>query len=219
MLKTLRRIGPMPRQGAHTLTERSHWSRKSKVFGLVVGIVLAGGIAGAATNWVIGLASGSSGEGQSANIQNLMITASTQSATNLLYPGGSGDAVMTITNPNPFPVTITAVQLPANTAPFAGGFTNAALTTAQSGCTTSTSDVIWNFSTASSGSNHNLNSPLTVAANGTLVATMTNDVSMTSGTPLQCANTFFSMPSLTGVTATGGAATATTSPTTDFWNS
>jgi hypothetical protein len=29
--------------------------------------------------------------------------------------------------------------------------------------------------------------------------------------------TYFSMPSLTGVTATGGAATAATSPATDSW--
>ena len=29
--------------------------------------------------------------------------------TNALYPGGTGDAVVTIYNPNPYPVTITAV--------------------------------------------------------------------------------------------------------------
>jgi hypothetical protein len=32
-----------------------------------------------------------------------------------------------------------------------------------------------------------------------------------------CAATFFSMPSLTGVVATGGAGTATTGPATDGW--
>jgi hypothetical protein len=48
---------------------------------------------------------------------------------------------------------------------------------------------------------------------------LTNDASMTVAAPSACANTFFSMPSLTGVVATGGAATATTSPATDAWTS
>ena len=70
----------------------------------------------AATNWVVGLNAGSSGEGQSATIANLTITAVASPAPgNLLYPGGTGDVVVTIANPNPYPVTITAVQLPANT--------------------------------------------------------------------------------------------------------
>src|SRR5258708_21524571 len=70
----------------------------------------------AATNWVVGLNAGSSGEGQSATIANLSITAvSSPAAGNLLFPGGTGDVVLTIANPNPYPVTISAVQLPANT--------------------------------------------------------------------------------------------------------
>jgi hypothetical protein len=48
---------------------------------------------------------------------------------------------------------------------------------------------------------------------------MTNDASMASTAPAACENTYFSMPSLTGVAATGGAATATTSPETDSWTS
>jgi hypothetical protein len=49
--------------------------------------------------------------------------------------------------------------------------------------------------------------------------TFTNDASMTSAAPAACASTYFSMPSLAGVTATGGAATATSSPATDSWTS
>jgi hypothetical protein len=49
--------------------------------------------------------------------------------------------------------------------------------------------------------------------------TFTNDASMGAASPAACESTFFSMPSLTGVTATGGAATATTSPATDAWTS
>jgi hypothetical protein len=52
-----------------------------------------------------------------------------------------------------------------------------------------------------------------------LVVTFTNDASMTAAAPAACANTYFSMPSLTGVTATGGSATSTTTPATDSWTS
>ncbi len=92
----------------------------------------------AATNWVVGLQSGSSGEAQSASISNLAITAvASPSAGNLLYPGGAGDALIKITNPNGFPVTITAVQLPANTS-YATGYSDAALSAAVAGCAAGT---------------------------------------------------------------------------------
>ncbi|MFI5035568.1 MAG: hypothetical protein ACHQFZ_05130 [Acidimicrobiales bacterium] len=185
-----------------------------------VGVALVGGGAFAATNWVVGLNAGSSAEGQSATVTNLTISAvASPAATNQLYPGGNGDVVATITNPNSFPVTVTGVNLPTNTT-YANGYTTSALTTTQTGCLTATpSDVIWNYSTASSGSAHTLTTPLTVAASGTLTVTFTNDASMTVATPAACENTFFSLPSLTGVIATGGAATATTSPATDAWTS
>jgi hypothetical protein len=48
---------------------------------------------------------------------------------------------------------------------------------------------------------------------------MTNDASMLAAAPAACEATFFSMPSLTGVTASGGAATPTTSPASDSWTS
>jgi hypothetical protein len=195
------------------------WSRRSIVVSAAIGALLAGGGAYAATSWVVGLGAGSNGLSQSASVSNLTIAAvSTPSPSNLLFPGGTGDVVATITNPNPFPVTITAVQLPANTS-YAAGFTTAALSTAQTGCSSTTSDVAWNYATGTSGSSHTLTSALTVAANGTLTVTLTNDAAMTAAAPAACEATFFSMPSLTGVTASGGAATPTTSPATDSWTS
>jgi hypothetical protein len=192
---------------------------------ITLGMVVAGVGAYAATNWVVGLASNSSGEAQSATLGKLTITAvSSPAAGDLLDPGDSGDVVVSIANANPYPVTITAVQLPTNTT-FATGFTSSALTTTQSGCLSTTpSDVTWNFSTATSGSSHTLTTPLTVAASGKtnnpLVVTLGDDAFMSSSAPLACANTFFSMPSLTGITATGGGTgTATTSPATDGWTS
>jgi hypothetical protein len=178
--------------------------------------------AGAATLWVVLLNGGSSGQGQSTTVSNITIAAvSSPSPTNLLYPGATGDVVATITNPNSGPVTITAVNLPANTV-YAAGFTNATLTTSNASCTTATpSDVIWNFSTAVSGTSHTLTTPLVVAANSSLVVTLTNDASMTNPTtvPAACEGTFFQLPSFTGVTASLGAAVATTSPATDGWTS
>ena len=215
----------------HAATRRGRLARtvgemtpKVKVLAAVLGILVAGVGAYAATNWVVGLGAGSSGEGQSATIANLTISAvSSPAATNLLYPGGTGDVVVTISNPNPYPVTITALQLPTNTT-YATGYTTNALSTTQSGCLASTpSDVIWNYSSTTSGSSHTLTSAVTVGASGQandpLVVTMTNDASMTSVAPAACAGTWFSMPSLTGVTASGGAATSTTSPATDAWTS
>ncbi|HVA53892.1 MAG TPA: hypothetical protein VNF05_10315 [Acidimicrobiales bacterium] len=186
-------------------------------------MTLVAGGAFAVTSWLVGVNAGSSGEGQAATVQNLTITAvAVPSANNLLYPGGTGDVVLTITNPNAYPVTLTGVNLPVNTS-YAGGFTTSALSTAQGGCTTATSDVVWNFSTGTSGSAHTLTSALTIGPSGNasnpLTVTLTNDASMGAASPAACENTFFSMPALTGIAATGGAASVTTSPAVDAWTS
>jgi hypothetical protein len=79
----------------------------SKIVAAIVGTAMVGSGAYAATNWVVGLNTGSSGQSQSATIANLTISAvASPAATNLLYPGANGDVVATITNPNAYPVTI-----------------------------------------------------------------------------------------------------------------
>jgi len=205
-------------------THRPRRTRGFKIVSALLGTLLAGGTAYAATNWIVGLNGSSSGAAQSATVSNLTIAAvATPSAANVLYPGGSGDVVLTITNPNPYPVTITAVNLPTSTT-YATGYTTSALTTTQTGCLATTpSDVIWGYSTTTSGSTHALTTALTVGASGQpnnpLTVTLNNDASMTNAAPAACESTYFSMPALTGVTATGGSATATTSPATDGWTS
>ena len=213
-------VGPAPAGFARRVIARAgSKSVPFKIVSAMTGVALVGGGAYAATNWAVGLAGGSSGEGQSATITNLTITAvASPAATNQLFPGGNGDVVVTITNPNSFPVTVTGVNLPTNVT-YAAGFTTSALATAQTGCSSTTSDVLWNYSTGTSGSAHTFTTPLTVAASGSLVATFTNDASMTASTPATCEATYFSMPSLTGIAASGGAATATTGPVTDAWTS
>jgi hypothetical protein len=204
-------------------TGKIAWTRRAKVLSAVMGCALAGGVAFAATNWTVGLTPGSNGQGQSATIAPLTITASaTPAASNLLYPGGTGDVVVSISNPNAFPVTITAVNLPASTV-YAAGYSNGGLTTAVAGCTATTSLVSWNFATSTSGTSHTLSTPIVVGASGQssnpVVVTLTNDATMTSASPAACANSYFSMPSLTAITATGGAATVSNSPMTSGWTS
>ena len=208
---------------ANAKGRRFSWLTKG--ISITLATVLVGVAAYATTNWIVGLSSNSSGEAQSATISNVTISAvASPAAGNLLSPGGTGDVVVTLSNANPYPVTITAVQLPTSTT-YATGYTTNALTTTQAGCLASTpSDVTWTDSTTTSGSSHTLTTPLTVAASGKannpLTVTLTNDASMGLSAPFACANTFFSMPSLTGITATGGGTgTATTSPATDGWTS
>jgi hypothetical protein len=203
------------------LATRSHrkWASASKIASGLLGAALVGGAAYAATSWVVGLGAGSSGEGQAATVSNLTIAAvASPTATNLLYPGGNGDVVVAITNPNAFAVTTTGVNLPTNTT-YATGFTASNLTGAIAGCASGTSDVLWNYATSSSGSVHTLTTPLVVGANSTLTVTLTNDASMTTAAPAACEGAYFSMPALTGIVASGGTGTATTSPAVDSWTS
>jgi hypothetical protein len=191
--------------------------------GAVLGALLAGGGAFATMNWGVGLNSGSSGQGESAGVSNLTISAVASPApSNLLYPGGNGDVVLTVANPNPYPVTLTALDLPTN-ATYASGFTSSTLGTAQPGCSSSTSDVYWNYSTSTAGSTHTLGTALVVAASGQannpLTVTLTDDASMTISAPSACEASYFSMPSLTGVVAAAGGSPTTTSPTVDSWTS
>jgi hypothetical protein len=199
-------------------------SRRRRLLAALLGAALVSGVAYGTTNWLVGINGGSSGEAQSGSVSNLTITAvASPAAGNLLYPGASGDVVVSISNPNPFPVTITAVQLPTNTT-YATGYTTSSLTTTQTGCLAATpSGVTWNYATGSSGSSHTLTTPLIVAASGgsdnPLAVTLTNDASMAVSAPAACESTYFSMPSFTGVTASAGGGTATTSPATDSWTS
>lgn len=207
-----------------TTQDREDRSPRSKVAAAIVGSLLAATAAFAATSWVTGLNTSSMAEAQSLTVSNLTVNAvAAPAGSSMLYPGGNGDVVVTISNPNPYPVTLTAVNLPID-ATYAAGFTTSALSTAQAGCSGVTpSDVIWNYSTATWGSSHTLTAAITVAATGQadnpLTVTFTNDARMAAAAPAACENTYFSMPSLIGVTATMGSATVTTSPATDSWTS
>src|ERR1700734_2442707 len=89
---------------ANTTGRRFSWLAKG--VSITLGMVLAGVAAYAATNWVVGLSSNSSGEAHSAIISNVTMRAvASPAAGSLLSPGGTGDVVLTISNANPYPVT------------------------------------------------------------------------------------------------------------------
>ncbi|HLY34456.1 MAG TPA: hypothetical protein VKQ07_07985 [Jatrophihabitantaceae bacterium] len=210
-------------QADHMPTRGRRLTRRTKIVAFLVGALMVA-TGAAASNWIVGLSAGSSGEAQSGTIANLTITTSVPGANaDVLYPGGPGDVVISITNPNKFPVTVTGFNLPTNTT-YANGYTDSALTTAAAACSAATpSTVSWAFSTATSGSAHTLTSPLVVAATGAannpLVVTLSDDAAMGGTAPSGCAGLWFKMPSFTGVVATAGGGTVTTSPATSGWTS
>jgi hypothetical protein len=188
----------------------------------IAGALIAGTGAYAAARWTI--AGSLAARIQSVTMSHLVISAVVSPvATDVLYPGGNSDVVVTISNPNPYPVTVTAVNLPADTK-YATGYTTSFLTTTKAGCLSTTpSDVAWNYSTSAKDSPHTLTKPLTVAARGQLndplLVTLIDDASMSAAAPTTCEGAYFSMPPLARVIATRRAAIATSSPTVDSWTS
>ena len=199
-------------------------SWRSKAIAVVVGVFLLGGTS-YGFSWAISLASGSNAEGLAATPLALTIVATASpTPTHLISPASStADAVVKITNPNSFAVTITAVDLPSYNSPsWATGYSDSGLTTPMAGCTNTTSTVVWDYSTGTSGTVHTLTTPLVVGpsgnANNPLYVTFTNDV-FSSALPAACEGAYFNMIPFTGIVATGGSGTPTTTPATDAWTS
>jgi hypothetical protein len=196
--------------------------RLAPVLAIVLGTLMAGSGAYALTQWVVSLNSGSSAIAKGAAVKNLTIAAiSSPSPASLLYPDGTGDVVLQITNPNPFPVTITTIDVPSSST-YATGFSTSALTSAVPACDASASgsDVSWHGATTSASTRHVLASPLVVAATGSpddpLTVTLTGAASMGATASATCEGRYFKMPSLVGVTAYAeGNAAATASPAAD----
>ncbi|MGN6607423.1 MAG: hypothetical protein ACTHMS_10515 [Jatrophihabitans sp.] len=192
-----------------SLSPRTRRGKVVTIAGVAAGAMTAFFVAAAATNWTVGINSGSDGEAQSATISNLTVTATASpTAGNLLYPGGTGDVVLTISNPNIFPVEVTGFSVP-NDATFADGYSDSGLSSAQAGCDHTNSAVTWAGAVNGSSANLTLGSNLVVAAAvgaspGTLHVTLTNAAAMGAGAPLACAGIYLKMPGFTNVAATGG---------------
>lgn len=96
-----------------------------------------------------------------------------------------------------------------------------AFTTAQSGYPSSQSDLIWNYSTTTSGGSHRLTTVHSVAAsdqaNDPLTLALGADATMTPATAASCENTYIAMAFLAGLLARDAAGALTLSPAPDTW--
>ena len=196
-----------------------------KIVSAVCGSLLVAAGAYAATNWVVGLNAGSSGEGQSATIANLTITAVASPAPGQSpVPGQHRRRRRHHRQPEPVPRDHHGGEPPDQHHPGRrvhdqradDGPDRAARTTHERRHLELRHRDQRQLAHAD---DRRSTVGASGAANNPLVVTLTNDALMATASPAACANTFFSMPSLTGVTATGGSATSTTSPATDAWTS
>ena len=206
------------------LKGRSRRTRFLQVSGVVAGTMTAFFVAAAATNWTVGLNSGSDGEAQSATISNLTISAIASPGTgNLLFPGGTGDVVLKISNPNVFPVKVEGFKLPQDTAQADGYSSSAVNGTPIVGCDSTSSKVTWVGALNGSNADVTLTDALVVPAAfsgsaGTLSVTLTNEAQMDMAAPRACAGVYLKMPAFSDVDASGGAFTASTDPSTDDYS-
>jgi hypothetical protein len=206
--------------------------RKFVVLAGAAGTLLAGGTAFAATSlWTVGLSANSSGAGQGAPVPSavsIVGAACPNSFTcNLAYPNATGDAVVTITNTNPYPVTITQVTLPQLTGAneYAQGFTtltgtsfSGSQSTCSSSSTTNSSLVSWKGQLSTGTVQETLSTAVTVGASSSVTVILTSDLAMGTNAPAACEGLFYQLPSLSSITATEVAGnTATTTGTTTGW--
>lgn len=118
------------------------------------------------------------------------LTTSSATASESLYPGGTGDAVVTVNNANPYPVTARGI---------AG---NGAITSGVPACDDAGSGVSFVDQTGA----------WLVPANGSATLTLISAVAMASTSPDSCQGATFTIP--VRITGQSGAATTTTSTST-----
>jgi hypothetical protein len=177
-----------------------HFNTKARAATVVLvtgtSLVLAGGVAYAFwTTTGTGTGAASSGTAQALTLAGGSVTG-TQ-----LYPGSSGDVVVTITNPNPFPVSVDSLTLPTTAAT---SFNDAALTSSDSACDAGTG-VTWNYTTKTlSGV---IVGKKVGSTNGSLTLTLTNGAAMSNASNTNCQGHFFKMPNVTAVAATSSTGT------------
>ena len=148
---------------------------------------------------------GVSGSGTGASVagsaQGLTLTAAT-TGSSVLYPGGTSDVVLTITNPNPFVVSVTNLTMPLTAAT---AYTDSGLTTLNGSCNSGGTGVTWAYGSKSlSGV---IVQKKIGATNGTLTLTLTGGASMDNTSDNSCQSAFFKMPNVSTVTAASSTGT------------
>ncbi len=174
------------------------------------------GIAGVA--WAAGHAPGigAAASGHTGPRILVAITAAHVSGVRAVYPGGTGDVVVAIANPNTVSVRVTALDLPPDTT-YATGFTSSAQTARRAGCSAATSGVVWNGSARARTIAARLAVPVVIGAHHTVTVTMAHGVYMKATAPAACEATYFMMPRLSGVGARTDGHVRTSAPAVDTW--
>ncbi len=139
-----------------------------------------------------------------------------------LSPGGTGDVWIQISNPNSFPVEITAVTLPRSSID-ASGRQIRGHGGPHRGCGGNLqSGVTWRGARPNTTSVHILTAPIVIGASGSgdnpLTVKLADAARMDVTVPASCESTVFDMPSLAGLTTRRAAFPPTSSPTTSRWS-
>ena len=136
----------------------------------LIAVVIAGGVT--LGSWAVGSDPGN-GYAKATSAQNLTLSDASASTVAQLYPGGTGDVEVKVTNPNPFAVTVTSV--------------------AGAGTITSDKGAACN---ASTGVTYTDQTGLTqaVGAGATLTFTLPGAAAMSNSTSSSCQGAVFSIP-------------------------
>lgn len=206
------------------LAPNQHAARRAKDAWLTsaawtsLALICAAAIASAlgVSRWLAGTSRANRPIRTSQLIAHIVIGPAIGGAASPLYPGGTGDAEVAISNANPISVAITAITVPTGPE-YAAGYADAALTIPKAGCTSRTSAVTWNGALAGRSSSYALAVPLVIGPHATLTVMFADAARMGLRTPAACEHAYFSMPSLTAVLAAAGGGTVTASPAADRW--
>ncbi|MFC5381764.1 hypothetical protein [Aquipuribacter nitratireducens] len=104
---TVRYLDRPRARGRYARTDRAEQAHRRRTSLVAWCLALALPAAAAAALWSVG--GSGPGQGRATTAQDLVVTAGT--ASSQLYPGGAGDVVFDVANPNPFPVTVTGANL------------------------------------------------------------------------------------------------------------
>jgi hypothetical protein len=100
---------------------RSRSLKRGLVTGAVALLVL-GAVGLVYAQWIAsGNGHGYAKAGEATSLSTIDVSAEVSTSAGLLYPGGEGDVLVQVHNPNPYPVTVTEVRTGAGGVTAAGG--------------------------------------------------------------------------------------------------
>ena len=156
-------------------------SRGKRVALAVIGVIALVGGGAAIAAWLAG--GTGSGAARATSALDLVVTSGT--TTGQLFPGGAGDVVVSIQNPNGYPVSVTGVSSTGSITDSSG----------PAAC-----DAATGVSYVDAEAENDL--PTTINANSTKTVTFTNAASMTNASDTTCQGATFTIP----ITVTGASA-------------